>query len=275
MKYLIFLLGIGLISCKPSPKTAYKTNGFDSITNPKIDSLLQSNGVKGAVLVFNPADSQFICNNYDWATEKRLPASTFKIVNSIIGLETWVINEDSIQFKWNGEKRRLAQWEQDMDVKKAFMLSCVPCYQQLARSVGLERMNTMLKKLKYGDRTIDSAMLDLFWLEGDFGVSCFDQLDFLYRLDKRQLDIRSSTYESMKRIMLIDSNQHYSLYGKTGLSWSNGMNNGWFVGYIKTADHTYYVATNLSPINEVDYNEFIALRLKITLDALQILELIH
>jgi len=55
-----------------------------------------------------------------------MPASTFKIVNSIIALETGVVENDSTMFKWNGEKRRLPIWEQDLTFRDAFHFSCVP-----------------------------------------------------------------------------------------------------------------------------------------------------
>ena len=275
MRYLLIFFSLAMICCKPSPKTESKVISSDSITDLRIDSILNSHHIEGAVLVYDPSSLTYYCNNYEWAKTKRLPASTFKIVNSIIGLETGVIMEDSIQFKWDGEKRRMQQWEQDMDVKLAYRLSCVPCYQQVARSIGLERMNAMLTKFEYGNMTIDSPMLDIFWLEGDFAVSCFDQINFLKRLHNREMDIAESSYESMERIMRLDSNDEYTLYGKTGWAIRNGTNNGWFVGFVKTARNTYYFATNINPTAEFNMELFPAIRPQVSLEVLRSLELIH
>lgn len=97
--------------------------------------------------------------------KRNLPASTFKITNSIIALETGVVENDSTLLKWNGEKRRFKNWEQDLILRDAFHFSCVPCYQEIARKVGENKMNKFLKKLDYGNMKVDSSNLDLFWLE--------------------------------------------------------------------------------------------------------------
>ena len=69
-----------------------------------------------------------------------LPASTFKIPNSIIALETGLIEDDSTLIKWDGDERRLPAWEQDLVFRDAFHYSCVPCYQEIARKIGEKRM---------------------------------------------------------------------------------------------------------------------------------------
>ena len=55
-----------------------------------------------------------------------LPASTFKIVNSLIGLQTGKISSDSMVIKWDGVKRNVDDWNQDLNMYNAFRMSAVP-----------------------------------------------------------------------------------------------------------------------------------------------------
>ena len=46
--------------------------------------------------------------------------------------------------------------------------------------------------------------------------------------------------------LLLSTTSSGSLYGKTGTGRVNGKDvNGWFIGYIETANNTYYFATNI------------------------------
>jgi beta-lactamase class D len=131
------------------------------------------------------------------------------------------------------KKRAINNWEQDLILKDAFHISCVPCYQVVARKIGVERMVEYLGKLDYGEMKVDSSNIDYFWLEGESKITQFQQIDFLKRFYLSKLPISGRTEKIMKRMMFIEENENYKLTGKTGWSDSNG-NNGWFVGYVET-----------------------------------------
>ena len=62
--------------------------------------------------------------------EGRLPASTFKIPNSIIALETGVVEDpDKDVFKWDGVTRSFEPWNKDHTLRSAIAVSAVPVYQ--------------------------------------------------------------------------------------------------------------------------------------------------
>ena len=50
----------------------------------------------------------------------------------------------------------------------------------------------------------------------------------------------------MKRMIIMEDNNAYKLSGKTGLSVSNDIYNGWFVGYIQTHGKSYFFASNIA-----------------------------
>lgn len=236
---------------------------------PALQSIIDSADVKGSVLIYDLIADRFYSNDFQWANKGNLPASTFKIANSIIALETGAVENDSTVFKWDGEKRLLKNWEQDLLFRDAFHYSCVPCYQEVARKIGAKNMNYFLKKLAYGKMNVDSTNIDLFWLEGESRISQFQQIDFLKRLSQSELPISERTETIIKRMMIIENIDNYKLSGKTGWSIKNGINNGWFVGYIEYETRTYLFATNVEPKQEFDMNKFPMVRKVVTFKALE------
>ena len=73
-----------------------------NFTNSKeIEKIFQENQVKGTFVLYNPQNNSFTGYNKERAEERFYPASTFKIYNSLIGLETEVIkNGDEVFYKY-------------------------------------------------------------------------------------------------------------------------------------------------------------------------------
>lgn len=273
-KHFYFYLTIAFLSiaCNQTPTTDNVTSQISPIDS--IKHLFDTCEVKGAVYILDNKSGDIITNDSIWAAKGRLPASTFKITNSIIALETGVMESDSTMIYWDSVPRRMKQWDADLTLKQAFHKSCVPCYQEIARNIGSIRMNQYLDTLKYGNMIVDSNNIDLFWLEGDSKISQKEQVDFLNRFYHKQLPIPERTHQIMKRMMIIEQNQDYTLSGKTGWALRNGKNNGWFVGYLETKDNVYFFATNISPIDQFDYKIFANNRKTITMESFKILGII-
>lgn len=277
---IIYILSIVtlLISCSSknnsSNNSEVQGTMYEEVT-PGFQSIIDSANVTGSILVHDLQSGIFYSNNFDWARKGKLPASTFKIVNSIIALETQVVYNDSTIFKWDGKRRGLRSWEQDLSLKEAFHFSCVPCYQEVARDIGAIRMNKYMGRLGYGDMIVDSTNIDMFWLEGESQISQFQQIDFLKNLYLSELAISKRTDRIMKRMMVIEENTEYKLSGKTGWSISNENNNGWFVGYIESGNKTYLFATNVEPKQDFDMNQFPMIRKEVTIKSLKEMKIIH
>ncbi len=240
---------------------------------PEFQSIIDSAEVEGAILIYDAEKQIYYSNNFEWCSEGHLPASTFKIPNSIIALENGIVENDSTLIQWNGKPRAMQVWEQDLYFYEAFHYSCVPCYQEIASSIGAERMNAWLQKLAYGHMHVDSSNIDRFWLEGSSHINQYEQIDFLKRLYLGKLDIDESTYQIMQRMLVIHETPTYTLSGKTGWSIRNGNNNGWFVGYLETNGKVYFFATNISPREEFNMKLFGKIRKDITMEAFKKLEI--
>jgi len=265
-------------SCKEKQETTTKKKEepvTKKIVKPEFQSLIDSADVIGSILIYDLYEDIYYSNDFEWANQGKLPASTFKIANSIIGLETGIIESDGTIFKWDGEKKYLKSWEQDLVLKDAFQYSCVPCYQDLARKIGVKKMNDYVQKLNYGNLKIDSLTIDNFWLTGASRISQMQQINFLKRLYNAELPIAERTEKIMRDIMLIKETYQYKLSGKSGLSNENQTYNGWYVGYIEVKNTTYLFATNIEPTREFELNSFIKKRMDLTLSAFKVMSVIE
>lgn len=273
---LLFLLILN--SCgeqKDAPQTPIEEK--ETIQTPKqianqgFQQILDAAKVNGVILIFDEKNNTYHSNDFERANQGFLPASTFKIPNSIIALETGVVENENTIFKWNGERRYLEIWEKDLTFKEALQKSCVPCYQNIARRIGVQRMNEYLKKLDYKSMVVDSSNLDLFWLEGDSRITAMEQINFLTRFYHSKLPISKRTEKIVKDMIFIDKKPTYKLSGKTGWSVRDGNNLGWFVGYIEKGDDVYFVATNVDPKENFDMKNFAKIRLQVLMEATKLM----
>ncbi|MFK8007716.1 MAG: class D beta-lactamase [Saprospiraceae bacterium] len=273
---ILFLLILN--SCteqKDAPKTPIEkkeTIGTPKqIANKGFQQILDAAEVNGVILIFDEKNNTYHSNDFERANQGFLPASTFKIPNSIIALETGVVEDENTIFKWDGEKRNLKIWEEDLTFTNALRKSCVPCYQDIARRVGVQRMNEYLEKLDYKNMVVDSSNLDLFWLEGDSRITAMEQIDFLSRFYHSKLPISKRTEKIVKDMMFYDEQPTYKMSGKTGWSIRNGNNLGWFVGYIEKGNERYFVATNVDPKESFNMKKFAKIRLQVLKEATKLL----
>ncbi len=275
--FVAFLFSMLFLACgsgkEPDNNQSAPVSGRIDSLYPEFQQILDSHQLKGSILIARVEDSLYLSNDPKRTWNRYLPASTFKIINSIIALETGVVEDDSTLFPWNGEKRRLPVWEQDLIFRQAFHYSCVPCYQQIARKIGPVRMRHYLDTLRYGKMVVDSSSIDVFWLEGTSGISQQEQVGFLHRFYEKQLPVSEHTYEVMKRMMVIDTLPNGVLSGKSGWVIRNGTDIGWFVGYYETENAVWYLATNVEPLPGRDMEDFPSVRLQVTREALRMLGL--
>ena len=260
-----------LFACSGAENQANRPTRHDGarqVTVEDFQAILDSSDVSGAILVYDSRNNIFYSNDFERCRVGHLPASTFKVPNSIIALEAGVMHSDSTLIPWDGQPRRLKAWERDLYFRDAFHVSCVPCYQEIAREIGVAHMREYLEKLNYGEMLVDSSNIDVFWLEGESKIDQFQQIDFLRRFYHSELPVSAGTQEIMRRLMVIEENSGYKLSGKTGWSVRNGNNNGWFVGYLEKGTDVWFFATNIDPQKEFDMEMFPMIRKEITMKAL-------
>lgn len=205
--------------------------------------------LRGSFLLFDPQANRYTAYDAARCRQGFLPASTFKIPNTIIGFETGVIRDTSQVFTWDGVTRPFAQWNRDMTQAEALRVSCVPCYQQVARAVGVARYRQWLPRLGFGRMVVTAASVDSFWLVGPSRITQFEEIDFLRRLHANRLPATARSQDLTKHLLLLRATPHYRLYGKTGWTSAGRLhNNGWLVGWLEQAGGAvYFFALNLEP----------------------------
>lgn len=210
-------------------------------------------GIQGSILIYDRNNKKFYEHNAARNSQAFLPASTFKIFNSLVALETGVIPNDVAVLTWDGIQRQFPRWNQDTNIRQAFKNSTVWFYQVLARRIGHERMNKFIQQVGYGNRQIGTPeQIDKFWLEGPLKITARQQIEFLQRLQSKDLPFSQRTLDLVQDIMIYESTPDYILRGKTGLATSVSPNFGWFVGYLEQNNNVYFFATNIDIRNEND-----------------------
>lgn len=239
----LFLLAVVFFLDSCSPNNVEEENS--------LERYFAENKVTGCFGLYNNATNQFTFYNKKRFTDSSfLPASTFKIVNSLIGLQTGVITNDSMIIKWDSTKRNIEAWNKDLSMYEAFRVSAVPYYQEVARRIGKERMERWLDSIHYGAGPKDTAFqiktaIDTFWLDNTLKLTPDEQLGLIKLLYFNQLPFFKAYQEAVKKAMLFENETTYRLSYKTGWgSNEEGEHLAWIIGWIVENDHPYFFVLN-------------------------------
>jgi beta-lactamase class D len=187
----------------------------------------------GSFGLFDNGSGEFyIYNLAQFKDSSFTPASTFKIVNALVGLETGKIVDEkmTIDIDSIGPVR--------MD--SAFKQSVVPYFREVARRIGKDTMQHWLDSLQYGNKKMGTAV-DSFWLNNSLLVTPDEQLGLVKKLYFGQLPFQKRTQEIVKKVMLQTANTQYAISYKTGLGFKkNGQGIAWVVGWIEENKHPYF-----------------------------------
>ncbi|MBE9168489.1 class D beta-lactamase [Pleurocapsales cyanobacterium LEGE 06147] len=233
-------------------------------------------GVNGSIIIYDLDRDNFYQHNPSRNNTAFLPASTYKIPNSLIALETGVIKDDVAVLTWDGIERGLdgspiEEWNQDLNLRLAYKYSAVWFYQVLARRIGHQSMQEFINQVQYGNQQIGAKEdIDKFWLEGELRITPQQQIAFLRRLYQNDLPFSQRTIDLVKDIMIVEQTPDYVLRAKTGWAVSVTPQVGWYVGYLEQNDNVYFFATNLDLVSKNDP----AARLEVTRLCLQDLGLL-
>lgn len=205
-------------------------------------------GHTGCFVLYNLENDNYIRYNPERCEQRFIPASTFKIFNSLAGIETGAVIDQNDTIRWDGVDRGWSEWNKDMDMQHAFKFSSVWFYQEIARRVGGEKMQELIDINDYGNKNI-SGGIDLFWLEGGFRVSPDEQIEFLKKIYKDEIQFSQRTIDIVKSIMIYEKTEDYIIRAKTGWGIRFEIQVGWFIGYLERDGNVYFFATNVESKN--------------------------
>ena len=218
----------------------------------------------GAFVLYDLNNHRYVRYNAVRCRQRFSPFSTFKIPNSLIGLETQVIADADYVIGFEPEKFPEAagwttppfvEWKRDHTLRSALKYSVVWYYRELARRVGAERMKKYVAAFGYGNRDISGGLgsprlFQAFWLRSSLQISADEQIEFLKRFYTGKLPVSRRSQEIVKDILVLEKTPRYTLSGKTGGGARSAQTSlGWFVGYVETQGNVYFFATNIDGPN--------------------------
>ena len=227
--------------------------------------------VSGSFVLYDPQKNKYVFYNKNQFEQTYSPASTFKIFNSLVGLETGVIKDKNFVIAWDSIKYQNPNWNADQDLITAFGNSTVWYYQELARRVGAKQMKYWLEKTKYGNADT-SGGIDKFWLSGGLRISPKQQIEFLQQLHNNQLPFSQRSMAIVKDIMIKKDSSNYVLRAKSGWGFQDNTDIGWYIGYIVIKEKVYYFV-NCIQTNDVNNKNFANARIDIVNSILKDLKL--
>ena len=235
---------IPILSVYASVQTGYH---FDT-TEKNITQLnLSSNfgDYTGSFVLYDQSADRWNIYNMDHASTRVSPNSTYKIYDALLGLESGIITPEHSTFTWNGELYPFNSWEADQDLTSAIHNSVNWYFQAIDSQAGFEAVRTFLQTINYGNQNTGTN-LNLYWTDFSLKISPIEQVELLQDFYQNNFHFDRKNIQAVKKALLLSTTSSGSLYGKTGTGRVNGKDvNGWFIGYIETANNTYYFATNI------------------------------
>jgi beta-lactamase class D len=201
-------------------------------------------GVKGCFILYDLKNEKYTLHDSTRCSHGFLPASTFKVPNSLIFLECEILKDENEIIKWDSVVRNYDKWDQDNNLRMAIKYSTVWFYQECARRVGTEKMQKYVDLLQYGNMDI-SGGIDSFWLSGGMRISALKQLELLKNIDSYNVPFSKRNVDILKDILVQEKNEDYIFRAKVGWVTSTTPNLGWYIGWLETKDNKYFFAINI------------------------------
>lgn len=273
MKYRILILVLLSVKLLFANNTNNNTTNVETpmksdIVRLDFNKYFKSCNVEGSIVIYDSNKEQWILSDTIGTKRLTLPASTFKIMNLLIALETKTISSENEVVKWPCSTDTIKygfrpEIYHDMTVKKAFEVSAGWVFVELAKKIGKENYKKYLTSCNYGNLNL-SQKDDDFWNYGAFAISPINQVEFLKKLYEEKLPFTKRNLEIVKKVMVTEQEADYIIHSKTGWTRENGINTGWWVGYIENKGGVYFFATRLLQDGKQNSSNFGKCRKEIT-----------
>jgi bla regulator protein BlaR1 len=217
-------------------------------TSVERDLSAEFGSFSGVFVLYDEPQQRWLRYQPEHSRIRTSPCSTFKVLNSLIALETNVASGADFTLPWDGTRRSIEAWNHDQTLRSAFSASCVWYYQALARRIGLERYQQIISNVGYGNNDLTGGLTQ-FWLQNSLTISPDEQVDFLRRLHARKLPFAAKNVDTVLDIMTLSRVDQTVFRGKTGSAFDAKKNVptlGWFIGSVTTSSGLYLFATRIT-----------------------------
>ena len=232
---LIVLITTFVSACTTiNPSVEAAKNQQQQGTQRQIQQAFDQLQTTGVIVIKDQHGLHSYGNDLSRAQTPYVPASTFKMLNALIGLEHDKATFNEV-FKWDGQKRSFPAWEKDMTLGQAMQASAVPVYQELARRIGLDLMQKEVQRIGYGNQQI-GTVVDNFWLVGPLQITPVQEVLFVEKLANKKLAFKPEVQQAVQDMLLIEQKPNYKLYAKSGWGMDIEPQVGWWTGWVEYPD---------------------------------------
>ena len=200
---------------------------------------------EGSFVLYDLRNDVWSIHDIKHATLRVAPDSTYKIYDALFGLEEGVITPQDSFIAWNGENYPFEAWNADQTLQSAMSSSVNWYFQSVDEQLGTTSVYDYIKEIGYGNKNM-SGDFSTYWMESSLKISPIEQVELLTQLQNNNFGFAPENINAVKDSICLSSSDAGTFYGKTGTGRVDGQDvNGWFIGYIETADNTYFFATNI------------------------------
>ena len=166
-----------------------------------VSNIFQKFGVTGCFAMYDVNNDSLFTINHERCDSQFIPASTYKIMNSLIALETKNVQNENEVFKWDGVEREVLDWNKDLTLSEAVKVSAVWVFKEIAKRIGTEKSRDYVQKCQYGNCIVDDNS-NSYWLDGSIRISALQQVDFLQQMCSFNLPFSDNTIKTFEKIII-------------------------------------------------------------------------
>lgn len=234
-----------------------------TVEREDLEAVFVEAGVTGTFVLFDAGDRSAVVVNPEGARERAVPASTFKLPNTLIALQTGEVSDvDEVISPESGE---------ELSLRQALPTADVPVHQEVADRIGYERMSTWVDRFDYGNRQVgEDGAMDRFWLEGPLEISALEQATFVAELAREELPVDIEHQQAVRDLLRVEEGANHQLFGRTGLGVNVDPVPGWWVGWVEDGDelHTFALRLEVEEEGDADLRESLGRELLVALEVL-------
>lgn len=180
--------------------------------------------------------------------EQVSPYSTFKIVLSLMGYDTGILQdrETPIWGFQEGYESDLSAWKTSQNPLSWIKCSCVWYSKILGLQMGQKALQSYLASFEYGNQDLSGGIpnpgpISPAWIGSSLKISPREQVAFLQKMIQGQLSISQYALQMTKALIFREELANdWQLYGKLGGGdSSDGLEYGWFVGWLEKEENFF------------------------------------
>ncbi len=260
---LITFIGLSLNSCgdRSEPRNM-----------PKWDKVFEKYEAEGCFYLLDTDKERIFFSNPIRCKEEFIPASTIKVLFSLIGLEYGKIQSlDGDTLIWQEEFHSSKNRGEKLTLSEAYKTSSDWYFQEVCRQIGADTLERIIESIDCYGNMHQKGDLEDFWKDGSFVISAEEQVEFLRRLTAYELPFKKNVIDSVLKVMIETETEDFTLRTKTGKIFNKGSNDNiaWYVGIVQKHNRHAIFAMNMNLPTDTLTEERLWVRKDITREILE------